>query len=213
MASALKKVLKFALAGFVLLIVIGVVAGASSHHKPKTPTKVASVAPPPPTQPKPQPKPPAPAKAKGNACVCTADGCHDSNFVVCDGTAPTAPSPAPAPAPAPAAPASTPTAGEQNAVEAAQGYLSDGEGFSYQGLLNQLTSSYGNGFSQADATYAVNSVSSEATWDQQAVEAAQGYLSDGEGFSRAGLLNQLTSPYGNQFTLAQATYAVNKTYH
>jgi hypothetical protein len=32
----------------------------------------------------------------------------------------------------------------------------------------------------------------------------------GTGFSRSGLINQLTSPYGEKFTLAQATYAVNQ---
>jgi hypothetical protein len=37
---------------------------------------------------------------------------------------------------------------------------------------------------------------------------AKSYMDMG-GFSRAGLIDQLTSPYGEQFTLAQATYAVN----
>lgn len=47
--------------------------------------------------------------------------------------------------------------------------------------------------------------------EQQAVQSAQGYLSDGRGFSRAGLLDQLTSNNGGDgFTAAQAEYAVNK---
>ena len=40
--------------------------------------------------------------------------------------------------------------------------------------------------------------------------AANGYLGDGEGFSRSGLIEQLTSSYGAAFTEAQAQYAVNK---
>jgi hypothetical protein len=47
-------------------------------------------------------------------------------------------------------------------------------------------------------------------WDQQAVDAAKGYLSLGQGFSRSSLLQQLTSSYGNGFTQAQAQYAVDK---
>jgi hypothetical protein len=45
---------------------------------------------------------------------------------------------------------------------------------------------------------------------QQALDSAQSYLSDGQGFSRASLIDQLTSPYGEQFTYSQAVYAVNK---
>ncbi len=47
-------------------------------------------------------------------------------------------------------------------------------------------------------------------WDAQAVVAAQGYLGDGEGLSRSGLIQQLTSSDGDGFTEAQAEYAVNK---
>jgi hypothetical protein len=39
---------------------------------------------------------------------------------------------------------------------------------------------------------------------QQAVESAQNYLSMGKGFSRAGLIQQLSSSYGDGFTYAQA---------
>jgi hypothetical protein len=101
------------------------------------------------------------------------------------------------------------TNGQQQAVDSAQGYLADGQGFSYQGLLQQLTSSYGEGFSQSDAKFAIAYLNPD--WDQQAVESAQGYLNDGQGFSRNGLIDQLTSSYGEGFTYAQAVYAVNKT--
>lgn len=46
-------------------------------------------------------------------------------------------------------------------------------------------------------------------WNQQAVEAAKGYLQLG-GFSRASLIQQLTSSAGDGFTEAQAEYAVNQ---
>ena len=126
-------------------------------------------------------------------------------------TAPVAPAPpvTQAPAPAPSTP-STPamTEQQQQAVQSAQGYLTDGEGFSREGLLKQLESSYGEGFAASDATFAVNYLNPD--WDAQAVESAQGYVNDGEGFSKSGLTQQLTSSYGEGFTQAQATYAVNK---
>jgi Host cell surface-exposed lipoprotein len=124
--------------------------------------------------------------------------------------APATSAPAPAasaPTSAPAAPAG-PTASQQQALDSAQSYLSDGQGFSRAGLIKQLTSKYGEGFSQADATWAVDH--SGADWDAQAVMSAKCYMSDGQGFSRASLIDQLTSPYGEQFTYAQAVYAVNQ---
>jgi hypothetical protein len=118
-----------------------------------------------------------------------------------------APKPKTAPAsPAPASPSMT--SEQQQAIDAAQNYLALGTGFSQEGLLKQLTSSYGNGFSKSDAEYAINYLKPD--WDQQAVEAAQNYLKLGTGFSRSSLLQQLTSSYGSGFTEAQATYAVNK---
>lgn len=124
-----------------------------------------------------------------------------------------APASAPAVAPSSAAP-STPTqssasmtASQQQAVDAAQSYLSLGSGFSDEGLLQQLTSSAGSGFSKSDAEFAINYLHPD--WDAQAVEAAKGYLQLG-GFSHASLLQQLTSSAGSGFTEAQAEYAVNK---
>ena len=114
-----------------------------------------------------------------------------------------------APPSTPAAPASpSMTDAQQQAVDAAQDYLSVGQGFSKQGLLSQLTSSAGNGFSKPDAEFAIHYLNPD--WDQQAVDAAQGYLSVGQGFSEQGLLQQLTSSAGSGFTQAQAEYAVNR---
>ena len=111
--------------------------------------------------------------------------------------------------PATAAAASAPagTVSEQQALAAAEGYLNMGSGFSRQGLIDQLDSSAGNGFSVADATWAVDH--SDADWDAQAGEAAQGYMKLG-GFSRDSLIAQLTSSSGSQFTEAQAEYAADK---
>jgi hypothetical protein len=108
----------------------------------------------------------------------------------------------------PAAPASpSMTGAQQQAVSAANGYLSEGQGFSKQGLLQQLTSSAGDGFSKSDAEFAINYL--HPNWDQQAADAANGYLSEGQGFSQASLTQQLTSSAGDGFTQAQAEYAIN----
>lgn len=99
------------------------------------------------------------------------------------------------------------TASQQQAVDAAQGYLALGSGFSYEGLLKQLTSQYGNGFSQADAAFAINYLHPD--WDAQAVEAAKGYMELG-GFSQESLIAQLTSSFGSGFTESQAEYAATQ---
>ena len=46
---------------------------------------------------------------------------------------------------------------------------------------------------------------------QQALESAQSYLAMGSGFSRAGLIAQLDSPYGGQFSVADATWAADNS--
>jgi hypothetical protein len=115
----------------------------------------------------------------------------------------------PAAAPAQTTPAPVPaqqyTAAQQQAIDAAEGYLTDGQGFSKAGLISQLHSPDGNGFSLSLAKFAVSHV--QVGWKHQAVIAAKGYMSDGEGFSYEGLVQQLDSQYGGQFTLAQAEYA------
>jgi hypothetical protein len=109
----------------------------------------------------------------------------------------------------PAAPAGpSMTGGQQQAVDSAESYLSEGQGFSKQGLLNQLTSSFGEGFSKSDAEFAIKYL--KPNWDKQAADSAKSYLGDGEGFSRSGLIQQLTSSYGAGFTESQAEYGVNK---
>jgi hypothetical protein len=100
------------------------------------------------------------------------------------------------------------TIGQREALGAAKDYLSTGS-FSRAGLISQLTSSYGDNFSRADAVWGVNHA--HANWNAEAVQAAKSYLSTGH-FSRAALIQQLESPYGDQFTHAQAVYGVNVAY-
>ena len=112
----------------------------------------------------------------------------------------------PAPAPEPSTPAETP--GQKNARESAEQYLQT-QAFSRAGLVKQLSSQYGEGFSKADAIYAVNHI--DVDWNEQAAKAAKDYLAN-QPFSRAGLIHQLESPYGDGFTHAQAVYGVNAAY-
>jgi hypothetical protein len=98
------------------------------------------------------------------------------------------------------------TAGQKNALASAQQYLQI-SAFSRAGLIQQLTSSYGEGYALADATYAVDHVNVD--WNQEAVKAAKEYLAIMP-FSHAGLVQQLSSPYGGQFTVAQAEYGVTQ---
>jgi len=58
-----------------------------------------------------------------------------------------------------------------------------------------------------DAKWAVNHT--HANWNHQAVLSAKGHLDMG-GFSRASLIDQLSSSAGEGFTVAQATYAANQ---
>ena len=91
---------------------------------------------------------------------------------------------------------------QQNAVRKAREYLSISS-FSRRGLIEQLEY---EGFSTADATFAVDSISVD--WNQQAVEKAQEYLSISS-FSRQGLIEQLEY---EGFTPSQAAYGVAAAY-
>jgi len=115
--------------------------------------------------------------------------------------------------PASTPPASTPpaapamTVSQQQAVQDAQGYLSDGQGFSRPGLIGQLVY---DKFSTADATFAASHAGDnglEPDWNAQAAQSAQGYVNDGQGFSRQGLIDQLRY---DKFTYDQAVFGVNQ---
>lgn len=101
------------------------------------------------------------------------------------------------------------TLSQQNAYSQAKSYLALMP-FSRAGLMGQLTSEYGGQFPAVDAEFAVARLEAEGgvDWNAEAVEAAQAYQ-ELMPMSRQGLIDQLTSEYGSQFTLEQATYAVN----
>jgi len=113
-------------------------------------------------------------------------------------------SPAPAGSNSVAPAASQYTVAQQQAIKAAQGYLSMGQGFSRSGLIQQLDSPDGDGFSKSLAKFAVNHV--KVNWMYQAVLSAKGYLKMG-GFSCSSLEQQLDSQAGEGFTYSQAAHA------
>jgi uncharacterized membrane protein YeiB len=98
------------------------------------------------------------------------------------------------------------TAQQQNAARSAQQYLSI-SGFSRQGLIDQLSSSAGDGYSVQDATVAVDSLT--VNWNAEAVKSAKQYLSI-SAFSCNGLIQQLDSSAGDKYTVAQATYGAQQ---
>jgi hypothetical protein len=89
-----------------------------------------------------------------------------------------------------------------NARRSAENYL-DMMGFSRQGLIDQLSSEYGDQYPVEIATKVVDSLNVD--WNAEAVEAAESYV-EMTGFSHAGLVDQLSSPYGDQFTREQAEH-------
>jgi len=119
----------------------------------------------------------------------------------------------------------------KEAVESAKSYLATG-GFSKASLIDQLSSTAGDRFTTAQATYAVgqvglgetagrpdraattanandNAAASGFTISQQnSIESAQSYL-ESSSFSRAGLIDQLTSKAGDGFPMADAVFAVD----
>lgn len=95
---------------------------------------------------------------------------------------------------------SSETLSQKNAVAKADTY-SDAIAFSKSGLVEQLEF---DGFSNEDATYAVNKISVD--WKEQAVKKAKSYLAI-MSFSRSGLIEQLEF---DGFTNEEATYAVGQ---
>ena len=100
------------------------------------------------------------------------------------------------------------TSGQKNALKAGQNYL-ETLPFSKAGLIQQLSSSAGDGYSKADATFAANHV--DADWNKEAVEAAKHYL-DTMPMSKDALIQQLSSSAVDNYTWAQARYAASKVY-
>jgi len=95
---------------------------------------------------------------------------------------------------------------QANAARSARDYLNM-SGFSRRGLIEQLSSDAGNGYTVADATAAVDSL--DADWNEQAARSAKQYL-DMTGFSCNGLIEQLSSDAGSKYTKAQARYGATQ---
>jgi len=95
---------------------------------------------------------------------------------------------------------------QRNAVRSAEQYLSM-MGFSRSGLIKQLSSDAGDGYSVADATVAVDHLNVD--WNEQATRSAKQYLSM-MGFSCSGLIEQLSSSAGDQYTMNQATHGARQ---
>lgn len=98
------------------------------------------------------------------------------------------------------------TGPQKNAVRSANNYLSFA-GFSRSGLIEQLSSPFGDRYSVVDATVAVDSLSVD--WNAQAVRSAKNYLSI-MGFSCDGLIEQLSSHAGDKYTNSQAAFGARQ---
>ena len=107
---------------------------------------------------------------------------------------------APESAPEPADDTPELTASQKNAVRSAENYISF-SGFSRQGLIDQLSSEYGDQYPVEDATIAVDSLNID--YNEQAKRSAETYL-DMSGFSCQGLIDQLSSDAGDKYTPEQA---------
>lgn len=101
---------------------------------------------------------------------------------------------------------------QAEAIESAQSYL-ELSGFSRTGLIDQLSSEYGDKYTAEEAAAAVQHLedNSLVDWKEEAVQSAQSYLEYSE-FSREGLIDQLTSEYGDKFTAEEAEYALSQVY-
>ncbi len=98
-----------------------------------------------------------------------------------------------------------PTTSELNALKKAQSY-SDNMHMSKKRLYEQLTSSYGEGFTASEAQYAIDHV--QADWNYNALQKAKSYQSS-MNMSKNRIYQQLTSPYGENFTTSEAQYAID----
>mgnify|MGYP003588009605 CR=1 len=95
---------------------------------------------------------------------------------------------------------------QKNATRSAKQYLSI-QGFSRDGLIEQLSSDAGDGYKLSDATLAVDSLNVD--WNRQAAKSAKQYLSM-MGFSCKGLIEQLSSSSGDKYTNSQANYGARE---
>lgn len=102
-----------------------------------------------------------------------------------------------------------PTRAQINAYNSAKNYLAS-MAFSRSGLIEQLSSEYGEQYAAADAEYAVARLEQEGKvdWNEEAYLCAKQYL-ESQSFSEQGLIDQLIF---EGFTQDQATYGAHKAY-
>ena len=93
----------------------------------------------------------------------------------------------------------------KSALNKAKTYL-DTMDMSKDGLYKQLTSEYGEQFSEEAGQYAIDNIN--ANWKENALKKAQEYERMMH-MSKDGLYKQLSSDYGDQFTQEQAQYAID----
>jgi len=94
------------------------------------------------------------------------------------------------------------TGPQKNAQRSAIAYLNI-SGFSRAGLIDQLSSPYGDQYRVQDATIAVDRL--DVDWNAQAARSAAQYPQM-MGFPCAGLIDQPSSSYGPKYTRAQAEF-------
>ena len=93
----------------------------------------------------------------------------------------------------------------KNALKKGQSYA-DTMYMSKQGVYDQLTSEYGEGFPAEAAQYAIDNINVD--WKENALKKATSYYED-MAMSKDGVYEQLVSEYGEQFTAEEAQYAVD----
>lgn len=98
-----------------------------------------------------------------------------------------------------------PTNEQKNALKKAETYSSSMH-MSKQKIYQQLTSSYGEGFTSEAAQYAVDNL--QADYNANALEKAKTYQSS-MSMSKQRIYEQLTSSYGEGFTKEEAQYAID----
>jgi len=92
-----------------------------------------------------------------------------------------------------------------NALVKAKTYANSMD-MSEAGVKQQLTSSAGEGFSEAAANYAIQHLTG-VNWNKNALAKAKSYQDD-QAMSTSSIREQLTSSAGEQFTESQAEYAI-----
>ena len=98
-----------------------------------------------------------------------------------------------------------PTNEQKNALKKAESY-SKTMHMSKKGIYDQLTSSYGEGFTAEAAQYAIDNL--QVDYNKNALEKAKTYQSSMH-MSKQKIYEQLTSSYGEGFTKKEAQYAID----